>query len=81
MLSTWSISFPANLDIFGFGLSENLSDGGTTSRKRSRLSSAIFQTSVKLDAVRSLDGLCLLVHCRLYQRIYVDSFFFFVLKF
>ena len=32
---------------------------------------------VKLDAVRSLDGLCLLVHCRLYQRIYVDSFFFF----
>ena len=31
---------------------------------------------VKLDAVRSLDGLCLLVHCRLYQRIYIDSFFF-----
>ena len=36
---------------------------------------------VKLDAVRSLDVLCLLVHCRLYQRIYVDSFFFFVLTF
>ena len=34
MLSTLSISLPANLDIFfGFGLSENLSDGGTTSRK------------------------------------------------
>ena len=30
---------------------------------------------------RVLDGLCLLVHCRLYQRIYVDSFFFFVLTF
>ena len=34
MLSTLSISLPANLDIlFGFGLSENRSDGGTTSRK------------------------------------------------
>ena len=34
MLSTLSISLPANLDIFfGFGLSENLSDGGTASRK------------------------------------------------
>ena len=34
MLSTLLISLPANLDLFlGFGLSENLSDGGTTSRK------------------------------------------------
>ena len=34
MLSILSISLPANLDIFfGLGLSENLSDGGTTSRK------------------------------------------------
>ena len=34
MLSTLSISLPTNLDIFfGFGLSENLSDGGTTSGK------------------------------------------------
>ena len=34
MLSTLSISLPATFDIFfGFGLSENLSDGETTSRK------------------------------------------------
>ena len=34
MLSTLSISSPANLNLFfRFGLFENLSDGGTTSRK------------------------------------------------
>ena len=49
--------------------------------KRSSLGFPLLSSEpVKLDDVRSLDGLCLLVHCRLYQRIYVDSFFF-VLKF
>ena len=34
MLNTLSVSSPANLNLFfKFGLFENLSDGGTTSRK------------------------------------------------
>ena len=68
MLSTLLISLPANLDLFfGFGLSENLSDGGTTRQSERQVGFPLLSSEpVTLDAVRSLDGLCLLVHCRLY---------------
>ena len=71
MLSTLSISLPANLYFFfRFGLYENLSGGGTTSR------SAIVQTCY-IRCSSFPDGLSLLVHFRLYNGINVH---FFVLK-
>ena len=53
MLSTLSISSPANLNLFfRFGLFENLSDGGTTSRKRPVSFPLPVCEPVRLDAVR-----------------------------
>ena len=54
MLSTLSISSPVNLFFFSrFGLSENLSDGGTTSRK-DKISFPLLSEPVRSDSVRSL---------------------------
>ena len=69
MLSTLSISSPANLNFFfSFGLFENLIDGGTAGRKDNKISSAMLRTGREIRCNSFLDGLCLLVHFRLYYR-------------
>ena len=73
MLSTLSISSPADLNLFyRFGLFENMSEGGSTSRK-DKLSSAIFGTFL-FRCCSFPYGVCLLVHSRLYYRINVHFF-------
>ena len=53
MLSTLSISSPADLNLFfRFGLFENMSDGGSTSRKDK--SALLCYHPFSLDAVRFL---------------------------